>query len=230
MRKKIFVLLILLLVMVIGFGKKYISYAKQCSKDIYSIAKNTNYKIKECGVKTSFIENNNGEERCEEFYNNFKFVDKNLLQKKITRQENLYCIEFSSDKEEGYIKYYNDENKNIVIQYTDLQNEKKLNEIENNINLSTGKQNLKFYEYLKLTNSSSNIDEAKNKILYEMKKQNFSNIEATYVSNGISITGFGGNDNAVKVGKKYVDFNCSISNYGYENYIIIGTPIIFMNY
>lgn len=224
-RKKFFVAILLILLAIINFS--VIKTNAEISDEYLNDAlKNTNSTIEEIGLSTNYKTNNNGKKECDMWIKDMGLINKRVT----TYNSNSYCVEFNYNNISGYIESIKKTNYyDISINVKLFTNENKINELKRKVTKPIKYKSV-CYEYIKAKSKIKDF----NKINYNIKKffikNGAKNLETTRMNNILSTTMYTGKYDYVFDDNKKVDLNYAVCKYDNGNYIIIGTPILNINY
>ena len=202
--------------------------------DIYrSIIEKTESNVVEYGLKTNFIADNNGIEKCTQIFNSLKQEYYSRINMKTIISSETYRIEFDSEEISGYIRYYlNDGDKNIIISVIEHKSQLDFQGLKSRIIKAIGnkKQEVEFFQYVKAKTKTADRLKSYSIVTEILKSKGASNIETIDLESSLNITALIGDSNLVKNGDKWINFNCAICSYESGEYVIIGSPIIMESY
>ncbi|MEA4825869.1 MAG: hypothetical protein VB130_04440 [Clostridium sp.] len=220
---------IIFLLMTIAVLLNYkISYAYKNIDLFQEVLSETKGQVVEYGLKTRFKSKINGQELVNYFVNE---INANISTKvKSYRGKNSYIINFKDINSEGFIEVIDDEVIVQIIKKDETNNLESLREnIERIISPISENKNT-YYKYLKAQLPNSDLLSLNKEILELLKSKGADNIHSVEISNGYS------NSLYTKIYKpknnngELMDLNFALCNYSSGNYIIIGTPEIFITY
>ncbi len=231
MKKKNIIILSIIFALGIIFLFCDYSLANKNSDLFDDILKNTNSKTVEYGITAVFTTDENGEKLCEDILKKLGFSHKNG--ESVLKNEKIYCIEFGKNNVNGYIETMKYENHNVItINMVEKDGKNGLKEMKNKLQKCTEDKSVtvKYFDYLKSKISDDNIDGTNNKVLKTLKSRGASNINASKLENGYSVTAYTGKYDVIQSNGKLIDFNYAVCKYSSGNYIILGTPEIIVSY
>lgn len=205
------------------------SYAGK-NKDIFNKIIQKKYgTIEEYGTKISFLTSGNMEDTCLKIFRKLKLNNGNLS---VTKDKNYYRIDFENSFS-GYIEGQTYQNKNVItINILRKSKDYKLNQIQKYIeNMVNGNSKLKSSKYVKIKlNDKYNLNSINNQILGMLRDNNSKNIKTVKIKNGFDSVAYTGIYDPLLDNGKYIDFNYAACRYNSGNYIIMGTPEIYISY
>lgn len=223
--KKKFVVILFILLIVINF--KVLRTSAETSENYLSNAlKNTNSTVKEIGLNINYKINGDGKKACKMW-----LKDMNLCSKSIEADsKKKYFVDFADKDMSGYIESVKENNHYDISIYvkllTDKNNMDKLKrKVTKTINCKST-----CYTYIKAKSEMKNINEIAYKMQSYFVKNGAENLKNTKINNILSTTMYTGKYDYVFDGTKKVDLNYAVCKYNDGNYIIIGTPILNINY
>ena len=223
-KKAVIAILLLVLIIVNVYG---VNTNAEINKDYLSYAlKSGKCTIEKIGLITNYKTNNIGKKEC-----NYWLKSMNLHNKKITTDNNKnYCINFNDKNLSGYIesaKGTNDYNISIYVKLITSKN--KINELKRKVMKPINFKGT-CYIYIKAKSKIKSINEVDNNIKKFFNKNKVKNLKTTKINNILSTTMYTGKyDYIIDDGKK-IDLNYAVCKYSDGNYVIIGTPILNINY
>lgn len=224
-----------------------LSYAKKNADYINEVIAISDGNIEECGIKNSVLITDHSsvklateleEKICLQLLEEFKNHIGNNCVVSIQKSDFNYCINFENKDAEGYIESKISDNHKLIITKLIKRSEKnELTYMKSYINNVTKKvlssNNIKFsssevkqVSYVKAKLSDVKFYDINNKIIKYLKKENVKNINTVNIDNGVSTVAYTENYEAIVSGNQWIDFNYMINKYGSNNYLVIGTPII----
>jgi hypothetical protein len=223
----IFILTITLGFIFFGFD----NLLAQKKQDMFSeILNQTNVNIEECSITTSFQTQIGGLAICQTILKKLGYGDGDL---KITNNNNIYCIEFSKNKFNGYIEStYHDSTYVISIYINDKCSKNEINVLKIDMDnalkgISSGNKN---FLYVKSKIASQSISTIDSKIKTILKKNKAKDVNSVNINNGITTTAYTGLYSSIKSGDSLMDFNYAVCRYPSGNYLIMGSPEIIATY
>nr|WP_278279699.1 YwmB family TATA-box binding protein [Clostridium sp. DMHC 10] len=178
------------------------------------------------GLTTNYKTNNNGEKECKNWIKNM-----NLNNKKVTIYNGKsYCINFDNKDVSGYIEsvkkadYYD-----ISIYIKLLTNKNNIDELKRKVTKSIGGKSTP-YMYIKAKSKLKNISKVACSIKGYFDKNGVKNLKTTRMNNILSTTMYTGRYDYIFDNNKKVDLNYAVCKYNDGIYIMIGTPILNINY
>lgn len=223
--KKFFASMILILLVIINF--RFIKTNAQVSEEYLNNAlKNTSSNIEEIGLSTNYKTNNDGKKECDRLIKDMSVNDSRVT----SNNNNSYCVEFNDNNTSGYIESikkstYYDISINIKI-FTDKN---KINELKRKVTESIKCKSI-CYIYIKAKSKMKNINEISRNIKNYFTQKGARNLKTTKMNNILSTTMYTGRYDYIFDDNERVDLNCAVCRYDTGNYIIIGTPILNINY
>lgn len=205
------------------------SYANK-NKDIFNKVIQKKYgTIEEYGAKISFKTSENMEDACLKIFQKLKLNNGDLT---ITKDKNYYRIDFKNSSS-GYIEGQTYRNKNIItINIMRKSKDYKLSEIQKSIEGTIGNNSkLESLKYVKIKlDDKYNLNSINNQILGMLRDDNSKNIKTVKIKNGFDSVAYTGIYDPLLDDGKCVDFNYAVCRYNSGNYIIMGTPEIYISY
>lgn len=203
-----------------------------------TILDKTNGKVVECGFKETFNTKDNGETLCQEILKTINEDNSSKTDSTLIKSKNLYTIDFTKDKTNGYIESFNDGESNIItIYFISDCNLDDLNSIRNKIQkiYKNIAQESKISIYVKAELRNNSIDNAKTETENILKKYGASNINIVKLDNGYSLVANSNRFAPIKSNGVFIDLNCAFCSYlngdnENKNYIFIGTPVLIASY
>lgn len=186
------------------------------SSYIYKAIDNESYEIIEQGIQGKYLSENSMDEEIELLKSIFK------IKEPFQREDKSFYFNYEKDAIELNI-FGIEEKKGLNIEITIKAKDKEydINLLEKTLKEINGNINIANYVKSKINNNLS-IDENKDNLEREFKKLSVNSIESIEINSGI--TGIA----KFKDGEK---INYGIVSYGEnENYLILGTPVIFITY
>ncbi|WMJ79667.1 YwmB family TATA-box binding protein [Clostridium sp. MB40-C1] len=190
--------------------------------------------VEECGVKTHFKTYKNGQELHNDFITQISKEYKNYSEK-ISRDKGNIIIRFQDEHSEGHIEFNNDsEEKNVSLQIIQKNHQNNTQDLKDKIEKLTShmtKEKTLWWIYLKAKlNDKDNISCINEKIVNHLESEGITALSTIKIQNGYSSSAYTGKYKPIKNGDKLIDFNFAVCKYSSGNYIIIGTPEIFVPY
>lgn len=228
--KKFFIMTLILVGLILNYK---ISYAYKNTDLFNDITNEVNGETVEYGIKNSFKSNKNGQEACKYFLN---ILNKESIKCKLIRlkQKDDFCIEFESKNSKGYIQCDDINGKcNVSLQIVEQGDKNRLSNLKDKfkiLTVSMEKEEQRQFQYLKIKIPNDKTEEINDKIKSLLKKQGAENLDSIKINNGFSVTAYTHKYNKIKNQGKFIDFNYALCKYPSGNYIIIGTPEIFVSY
>ncbi|WP_125153358.1 YwmB family TATA-box binding protein [Clostridium rectalis] len=228
MRKRNYLLLVLLFII----SLLYFTLNKPDTEVSYNlfnnILKKTESKVVEYGIIASSKDFSEGEVTCNNLFNQLHISNK---YKKISKNDKIYCLDFESDKINGYIKSTKYEGYNIItLKIIEKNNENKLEELELKTQEVLKNKDLKISKYLKSEIKDNNLEKTNKKIVKILENNSVANIDTVKINNGYSTTAYTGKFHSFGSKNKLIDFNFAVCSYSSGSYILMGTPEIFISY
>jgi len=238
----------LLTVILITLNAK-LSYAKKDIDYINEIVKLSNGNVEECGLKESvpLVEEHSSdiskeikEKLCLEILEEYKKNLKDSLDITVHKSDLLYCIVFENNTVHGYIQISSVNDLGALTFKVQLKTEKnELTDLESQarkiIKLVTEKNYLnidekkvKISSYVKAKLSDVNISTVNDEIIRYLKKQKAKNIDTVKIDNGFSIVAY--TESYDRINNANFDLNCMINDYMHGSYLIVGTPVIDVDF
>lgn len=210
-----------------------VSYAERKGDLFESIIAQTNSEVVEYGIDEKF----QSTDRNISIDNLMNFLDDKLLSycTKIIDTEDIYQIEFISEKGTGYISIVPYDSKYLyhisILIYDDdvkIKNiESCLKEFTRNYNV----ENAIYYIYAKAKlGKETDLESYNGKVIDLLKSYGTTNVKTVSLNNGFSTTANTHQFSAKKNNGKLIDFNFAICSYTSGNYLIMGTPEIIKTY
>jgi len=238
--KSIFLLTAMTLFILTNFTDR-VSYETNKWDVFEGILQETQGKVVQCEVKTSFeLANNNQPNICLQLLKELENSRGAEASTNIIKDESSYSLEFKIKDISGYIESNNNNNLNTVI--IDIQQkcgENQLGNINEIINTLIYKainnrhielSNKQTFNFLKAELPVVDIHAVNNKVIKLLEKHNSENVNTIDINNGYSTVAYTGrNEYILNQGKK-MDVNYAICKYSSSNYLVIGTPILITTY
>lgn len=231
MKKKVFILLILILLMQCIKGSIKSPSHERSVDFVSDIVSTSKCKIVECGVRTLYKTTKSSEDECLSVKN--KLLINGEFDISIFKNEGIYCVEFSNDKIDGYIESMTSKDGNsMVINYNKKTASNDVKSIEKNLAYAVNKKasELTFYDYVKGSSSNNNKSSLNKKIIKKLEEKGATNIKTLDIDNGITTTAYTGMYPIYSSEGQYVDINYSLCSYDSGNYIVVGTPVLVSTY
>lgn len=228
---RINILFFLTIILALGIANTYFCESKGNPDLFNEIIYKTNAQVQEYGLITSFTTKKNPKEVCTTILKN---IEPKISYKEIVSEE-LYCLEFNNKNVEGYIQSRNYNGQQIITIntiYKSKENncESLKKKVQNSIKEVQLQPKNKLFCYIKARIDNENLPLVNEQINKIVKENNVENLETIKISNGYSTCCYTGKYDPILVNGKLVDFNYSVSKYGFRNYLIIGTPQIILDY
>ncbi len=196
------------------------------------ILKNTQGKVIEYGVSTSFKIQGDIPESIHEILRNMNVQE---IESEFRKNEDYIYIGFLNGSMSGNLTCSRDKNiYSITITSIDKNRTDNLKELKQKISqaVRTGGGALEFYEYLKIGLTGGDIKNINNKICGFLKTKGAVNLKTVKINNGFSTIAYTKAFDQIKNNGegKFYDFNFAICNYTSGVYLILGTPEITTAY
>ena len=207
----------------------YFPQAKKNTNLINEIINCSTGNVVEYGLKTSFKTKDDGEKTCLSILYDLG----NKFEIEISKNSNIYSLEFKDDVTDGYIESTTEGNYNtITINIIKKDNKNNLSQLKSIVEsiLKKRKVNNKYFEYVKAKITHSDLLSVNNKIIKLLKSNNAENIQTVCINNGYSTTAYTKQFENKLFEDGYSDLNYAVCRYASGDYIIIGSPIIMKEY
>ena len=223
--KKFFVAILLVILIVTNF-KITKTNAETSENYLNNVLKNTNSTVEEIGLNTNYKTNSDGKKECKVWLKKMNFS--NEMIKADDRKK--YCVDFADKNMSGYIESVKENNYyDISIYVKSLTDKNNISELKRKVTKGINYKNT-CYTYIKAKSKMKDI----NQIAYKMQdyfvKNGAKNLKNTKINNILSTTMYTGKYDYIFDGTKKVDLNYAVCKYSDGNHIIIGTPILNINY
>ena len=222
----------LFLFMMVGFG--YFNSSSSLTiesvdffKEIVSV---TEGNVTEFGVKANFEISEDGEIYCLKLLKGMNIENADI---NVVKEDRFYSVEFSNNELKGYIESTSYDNHNVVtLNVVQYDNEYRLSELKNRINIAVGKdeKEVKYFDYLKAQINKGDKEKVNSDIAKLLKNNNASNIDTIKIDNGYSTVAYTKKYPVMKNNGKWMDLNYAVCSYFSGDYVIIGTPVIITTY
>ncbi|WP_063600990.1 YwmB family TATA-box binding protein [Clostridium coskatii] len=196
-----------------------------------NILEKTNSTPVECGIMATFNTFTDKEKVVDEI---FKVLMRySECNKKVWRNNKIYCIEFNGYYEEGYVEGVENENYNIItVNITRKSSQYKLQDLKSMIDRSLGdrKEKCKYFEYVKAKTQKQDVSSVNSKVKNILKCYGTSDIKTIALEEGYSSTAYTHKYEPIQSVTGLIDFNYAVVKYDTGTYIIMGTPEIMVTY
>ncbi|SKA81237.1 TATA-box binding [Clostridium sp. USBA 49] len=229
MRNKLFILVLILIILFGGINKN-LSFAKKNINFFNEILTKVNGSVEEYGIKTVVNTKEDSENYCNKILKSLNLKD---VITNITKESNIYCIEFRNNNIYGYIESTKGDSYNTVtLNIIKKGSTNGINSLEKLVDNALGENynKAKYFQYIKAQIPSKDIYKTNKDIEVLLKDNGVKNIDTVKIENGYTSTAYTGKYPVIKNNGKYIDFNYALCSYTSGNYIIIGTPIIIETY
>ena len=237
-----FLLLVIVMVVLINFNDR-VSYGANKWDVFESMLQETQGKVVQCEVTTSFNLTNDKErdiDVCLELQKQLEWTKGKGASINITKGKSNYTIEFQKQNINGYVEstFYNNYNtitidiiqncqKNQIENINDII-DSAINKVSNNRHMQLS--NKQTFKFIKAKVPCTDIHELNNKVIQLLKKHNSVNINTIDLNNDCSTVAYTGSSEYMLDQGKKMDLNYAICKYSSGNYVVIGTPIIVTPY
>ncbi|MFL0250480.1 hypothetical protein ACJDT4_08610 [Clostridium neuense] len=223
--KKFFVVILFILALITN--TYVVKISAETNEDYLNNAlKRTNSTIEEIGVDTKYNTNTNGKKECKTWLEVMKFNNKRIT---IDDGKN-YCVEFNNKQLSGYIESIKKaSNYDILIHVKLLTDKNIINELKRKVIKPINYKSVS-YIYIKAKSKIKNINIINNNIKSYFIKKRAKNLKTTRMNKILSTTLYTGKYDYIFDDNKKVDLNYAVCKYNDGNYVIIGTPILNINY
>lgn len=223
--KKIFVVILLVILIVTNF--KGLRTSAEISENYLSSAlKNTNSTIEEIGLNIKYKINSNGKKECKMWLKDMNFGNKSTE----VDSKKKYFVNFADKNMSGYIESVKENNYyDISIYVKLLTNKNNIIKLKRKVTKAINHKST-CYTYIKAKSKMKNINQISYKMQDYFVKNGAENLNNTRIKNILSTTMYTGKYDYIFDGTKKVDLNYAVCKYNDGNYIIMGTPILNINY
>lgn len=223
--KKFFVVILLVLLIVTNF--KVLRTSAEAGEDYLGNAlKNTNSTIEEIGLNASYKINSDGKKECKVWLKNMNFGNKSTE----VDSEKKYFVDFSDKNMSGYIESVKENNYyDISIYVKELTDKNNIIKLKRKVTKAINYKST-CYTYIKAKSKMKDINQIAYKMQAYFVKNGAENLRNTKIKNILSTTMYTGKYDYVFDDTKKVDLNYAVCKYNDGNYIIMGTPILNINY
>jgi hypothetical protein len=207
-----------------------LSLAKQNSDLFNEVITLTSGRTLEYGIKVSFEIKQDPEIYCLDLLNKME-LDKGEVN--VSRDGSIYSIEFTNSGLKGYIENISYDNHNVVtISLVEKNSENRLSELEDKIYsvIERRGSEVESFRYLKVKIDDDDIRKVNGNINSFLKKQGAINIDTVNLENGYSTVAYTKRYTSIKNNGRLIDLNYAVCRYSSGSYLIIGTPVITINY
>lgn len=139
-------------------------------------------------------------------------------------------INFNFQASNGYIEFTQESNGTIIVDVTETKSLSNMKKLKDSFEASLKKENFKLYYYVKSKLENTTLEKCRLRAEETIKKYSVENINSESISSGCFITANTGSKAGVKDGSKIIDLSCEICKYSSGIYIIIGIPLIYINF
>lgn len=164
----------------------------------------------------------------------FKVLTKcNKCNKKVWRNNKIYCIEFNGSYAEGYVEGVENENCNIItVNIIRKSSQYKLQDLKSMVDRSIGdrKEKCRYFEYVKAKTQKQDVSSVNSEVKNILKSYGTSDIKTIALEEGYSSTAYTHKYEPIQSGTGLIDFNYAVVKYDTGTYIIMGTPEIMVTY
>lgn len=196
-----------------------------------NILQRTNSVPEEYGIMVTFNTFGNREKAVYEIFN---ILNKyNGYNKKILRDNKIYCIEFNGSYAKGYIEGVENENFNIItVNIIRKCSQYRLQDLKSMVDgcLSNRKEKYRYFEYVKAKTQSQDVSTIDNEVKNILKYYGSSNIKTIALEEGYSSTAYTHEYDPIQSDGELIDFNYAVVKYNTGTYIVMGTPEIMVTY
>lgn len=223
--KKIFAVILLVLLIVTNF--KVLRTSAETNDDYLGNAlKNTNSTVEEIGLNINYKINSDGKKECKVWLKDMNFDSKSTE----VDSKKKYFVDFSDKNMSGYIESVKEDTYYDISIYVKLLTDK--NNIIKLKRKVTKAINYKgtCYTYIKAKSKMKDVNQIAYKMQAYFVKNGARNLKNTKIKNILSTTMYTGKYDYIFDGTKKVDLNYAVCKYNDGNYIIMGTPILNINY
>jgi len=223
--KKIFVAILLVLLIAINF--KVIKINAETSENyLGNVLKNTDSTIEEVGLNTNYKTNDNGKKECKMWLKDMTFTNKRV---KVDNGKK-YFVDFNDKNMSGYIESVKENNYfDISIYVKSFSYKNDIGELKRKVTKAINYKNT-CYIYIKAKSKMKNVNQIVDEMQTYFVKKGAKGLKSTKINNGLSTTMYTGKYDYIFDNNKKVDLNYAVCKYNDGNYIIIGTPILNINY
>lgn len=226
-----------------------LSYAKKDIDYIGEIVRLSNGKIEECGLKVSMplstdqslnLSKDVQEKICLALLEEYKKYMKDSVIITVQKNNLLYSVSFENNTVHGYIQMSNVNDCNILTLKVQLKTEKnKIIDIKSQISkiikivainshLKIDEENEKNSSYVKAKLDNTDISNTNEEIIRYLKKQKAKNIDTVKIDNGFSTVVY--TESYERINNASFDLNYMINNYMHGSYLVVGTPVIDVDF
>ena len=196
-----------------------------------NILEKTNSTPVENGIMATFNTHSDKEKVVNEI---FKVLTRySEYNKKIWRNNKIYCIEFNGYCAEGYVEGVENENYNIItVNIIRKCSQYKLQDLKSMVDksLSGRKEKCKYFEYVKAKTQKQDVSSVNSEIKNILNYYGASDIKTIALEEGYSSTAYTHKYEPIQSGTGLIDFNYAVVKYDTGTYIIMGTPEIMVTY
>ncbi|QXE19485.1 MULTISPECIES: hypothetical protein [Clostridium] len=196
-----------------------------------NILEKTNSTPVECGIMATFNTSSGKEKVVDEI---FKVLMRySECNKKVWRNNKIYCIEFNGYYAEGYVEGVENENYNIItVNITRKSTQYKLQDLKSMVDRSLGdrKEKCKYFEYVKAKTQKQDVSSVNSEVKNILKCYGTSDIKTIALEEGYSSTAYTHKYEPIQSVTGLIDFNYAVVKYDTGTYIIMGTPEIMVTY
>lgn len=226
MNSKKFFCAILLIILIVTNFKITTTSAETSESYLDNVLKNTNSTVEEIGLNTNYKTNSDGKKECKEWLKMMNFSNK-MIEVDNTKK---YFVDFADKNMSGYIESVKENNYyDISIYVKWLTDKDNIGELKRKVTKTINHKN-NCYTYIRAKSKMKNINQIACKMQTYFVKNGAKNLKNTKLNNILSTTMYTGKYDYIFDGTKKVDLNYAVCKYNDGNYIIIGTPILNINY
>lgn len=223
--KKRFVAILLVLLIVINF-KVIRTNAETSENYLENALKNTNSTVEEVGLNTDYKTNGNGKQECKVWLKDMNFTNERV---KVDNRKK-YSVDFNDKNMTGYIESVKENNYyDISIYVKSFSDKNNISELKRKVTKAINYKST-CYTYIKAKSKMKNMNQIAYKMQAYFVKNGAKNLKTTKIKNILSTTMYTGKYDYIFDGTKKIDLNYAVCKYNDGNYIIIGTPILNINY
>lgn len=226
MNSKKFFAAILLIILIATNFKILRTNAETSTNYLSNALKNTNSTIEEIGLNTSYKTNRDGKRECKEWLNGMNLSNKMI---KVDNREK-YFVDFTDKNTSGYIESVKENNcYDISIYVKSLTDKNNISELKRKVTKAINFKNT-CYMYIKAKSNMKDIRQISDKMQAYFVKNGAKNLKSTKIKNILGTTMYTGKYDYIFDNNKKIDLNYAVCKYSDGNHIIIGTPILNINY
>jgi len=217
-------------------------YNKTQKDNKEDLSKGLKYSISDSKVKTSTVYDESIESISLKISKNLGFTDKIASHRSIFKGDNnFYRMEYDDSSIKGYVEAAsNAQGIQITIDLEEVTNCISVDSLKERVSSALDKlcreesytldKNLCFYDYVKVQLNEVDAANLNQSCIAILKKHKASNVHTINISNGFGTTAYTGGKNTVKNLGKAIDFNYAVVTYSSGSYLIMGRPILTINY